>query len=190
MANLVNPVSLRLSYNCYWNNTWAIGKQVNYSYICMVDFYLFKYLSFLWDKLRWYRKGLLFIGFKFFRIFNKVWLNFIYRNHNLSFFIKEALVLNTFKHKRKGLRQYKVSIRSNKKGRNMRRHKRFVSRYVVSINTLSQRGLWGSKRRVRCFLRKSKMYMNRNGGSKYISFMNKRLKRLQLTLSNIKFCIF
>jgi len=83
MGNLVNPVSLRLSYNCYWNNAWAVSNLCNYSYINMLDYCLFKYVSFMWDRLKWYRKGFIFFGFKFFRVFNYIYVNFIIRHQKL-----------------------------------------------------------------------------------------------------------
>lgn len=83
MGNLVNPVSLRLSYNCYWNNAWAINNLSNYSYISMLDYCLFKYVSFMWDRLKWYRKGFIFFGFKLFRVFDTLYINFIIRNQKL-----------------------------------------------------------------------------------------------------------
>jgi len=83
MAHLVNPVSFRLSYNCYWNNTWALSQNVNYSYINMLDYCLLKYLRFMWDKLKWYRRGLILYKFKLLRIFDKVIVNFIYNSQRL-----------------------------------------------------------------------------------------------------------
>jgi len=193
MANLVNPVSVRLSYNRYWNNTWAIGKQINYSYICMLDFFLFKYLSFLWDKLKWYRKGVLFIGFKFFRIFNKVWLNFIYRNHNLSFFLKEALALDD-ERVRPSKAKFSVSKRYNSKFKNYKDRK-FISKYVTSVWTLKQRGLWGSKKRVRRFLRvrNKRVVKNKNITFKeklIINSVSKIVRRIKVNSVNAKLHIF
>jgi len=91
MANLINPVSLRLSYNCYWNNIWSISSSCNYSYINMLDFCLWKYFNFLWDKLKWYRRDFLLLNYRFFRFKNIIWVCFNIRCQDFLTDVEEFL---------------------------------------------------------------------------------------------------
>lgn len=145
MAHLVNPISYRLSYNCYWNNSWALGSYFNYSYICMLDYCLYKYLSFMWDKLRWYRKAVVFFDFKFFRVFNTLFLNLFYKNHKIAFKLKilsedpSFLKKNRKNFKKKVIGKFKKHLKKNVNLK--KRNKKLKKNLRLSLKLIKRRRL-------------------------------------------------
>lgn len=84
MGHLVNPNTLRLSYNSFWNSNWSLINTFNYVNIFKKDYLLFSFLNWFTKKSKFLKFNILMSHYKIYRINNLVYLNIYYYKDNLQ----------------------------------------------------------------------------------------------------------
>lgn len=74
MGNLINPTSFRLGSTKFWNSTWALTSNINYSFLNLKNIMLTEYLQKLLEKITsiYFKHGFLIGSLKFIQNFNFV----------------------------------------------------------------------------------------------------------------------
>ena len=70
MGHVINPISIRLGINTYWNSNWAINNKYNYKIMTKDDYFFFSFLSWVLNTKKWKKSNIIFSHY------------FIYRNNN------------------------------------------------------------------------------------------------------------
>ncbi len=82
MGHLINPVSLRLSLNSFWDSTWVVVNNFNFVSLFKKDYILFHFLNWFIKKSKFIKSNLLISHYKIYRINQKVYINLYYYNSN------------------------------------------------------------------------------------------------------------
>lgn len=86
MGHLVNPLSLRLSINSFWNSNWVIINNYNYINIFKKDYQLFTYLNWFFKKSNFEKMNILLSHYKIYRLYKRTYINlYIYDAESQNF---------------------------------------------------------------------------------------------------------
>lgn len=75
MGHLVNPLSLRLSVNSFWNSNWVLVNNYNYINIFKKDYELFTYLNWFLKKSNFHKSNILLSHYKIYRVYKRIYIN-------------------------------------------------------------------------------------------------------------------
>lgn len=84
MGHLINPVSVRLSVNSFWNSNWVLFNNFNYVNLFKKDYMLFHFLNWFTKKQKFGKFNIIISHYKVFRNLNDVYINFYYYNAGLE----------------------------------------------------------------------------------------------------------
>lgn len=84
MGHLVNPISLRLSINTFWNSNWILINNFNYINIFKRDFTLFHFLNWFIKKSKLTDFNIIISHYKIYRIHKYIYINLYYYNANFE----------------------------------------------------------------------------------------------------------
>ena len=87
MGHLINPISIRLSVNSFWNSSWSNFNNFNYVNLYKNDFILFFYLNWFINKSKFLKSDILVSHYKVYKVSNKVYINLYY--YDVSFETKD-----------------------------------------------------------------------------------------------------
>lgn len=82
MGHLINPVSLRLSVNSFWDSTWVVVNNFNFVSLFKKDYILFHFLNWFIKKSKFIKFNLLISHYKIYRVNQKIYINLYYYNSN------------------------------------------------------------------------------------------------------------
>lgn len=80
MGHLINPVSLRLSINSFWNSNWTLINTFNYVNVFKKDYLLFYFLNWFTKKSKFLKFNILMSHYKLYRSNNNVYVSLYYYN--------------------------------------------------------------------------------------------------------------
>lgn len=78
MGHLINPISLRLSVNVFWNSSWVTFNNFNYNNLFKRDYLLFSFLNWFINKSKFLKFNILISHYKIYRVHNSVYVNLYY----------------------------------------------------------------------------------------------------------------
>lgn len=78
MGHLVNPFSLRLSINTFWNSNWTLVNNFNYNNLYKKDYILFYFMKWFLTKANFVDFGILISHYKIYKIHNRIFINLYY----------------------------------------------------------------------------------------------------------------
>lgn len=115
MGHLVNPLSLRLSVNSFWNSNWVLNNNFNYVNIFKKDYILFQFLTWFIKKTKFIKFNILISHYKIYRINGSVFINLYYYNGNIENdnYFYQIFYLNNILKKQKSLKRRDMSSRIN-----------------------------------------------------------------------------
>lgn len=107
MGHLVNPVSLRLSINSFWNSNWVLNNNFNYINIFKKDYLLFQFLNWFIKKTKFIKFNILISHYKIYRVNNLVFINLYYYNGNIEndTYLYQIFYFNNILKKQKSLKR-------------------------------------------------------------------------------------
>lgn len=82
MGHLINPLSLRISVNSFWNSNWVLINNFNYINLFKKDYILFHFLNWFIKKSKFLNLNILISHYKIYRVHSKVYINLYYYNAN------------------------------------------------------------------------------------------------------------
>ncbi len=95
MGHLINPISLRLSINSFWNSSWILINTFNYINVFKKDFTLFHFLDWFVKKPGLTKFNLLVSHYKVYRVNNYIYISFFYYNANIEGATYQYLIWET-----------------------------------------------------------------------------------------------
>lgn len=98
MGHLVNPLSLRLSVNSFWNSNWVIINNYNYINVFKKDYQLFTYLTWFFKKSNFEKMNIILSHYKIYRLYKRTYINlYIYNAENQNLKYRSFItILNRF----------------------------------------------------------------------------------------------
>lgn len=96
MGHLVNPISVRLSINTFWNSNWVLINNFNYISLFKKDYLLFYFLNWFTKKTKFLKFNVIMSHYKIYRISKETYINLYYYNSNMynnnSFVFLEKII--------------------------------------------------------------------------------------------------
>lgn len=83
MGHLVNPISVRLSINTFWNSNWVLINNFNYVNLFKKDYLLFYFLNWFTKKTKFLKFNIVVSHYKIYKVAKKTYINLYYYNSNL-----------------------------------------------------------------------------------------------------------
>jgi ribosomal protein S19 len=113
MGNLVNPMSMRLNNNIYWNSQWVSYQNNKYSFLLSSDYLLYSYLNWFCRRNYFNRLGwTLFLShYKVIRMHKNIIIIFFFKDYKFYKFVREywEFMINSLKKKKYKKFSYKKS---------------------------------------------------------------------------------
>ncbi len=108
MGHLVNPVSLRLSVNSFWNSTWSLVNSFNYANLFKKDYTLFQFLNWFIKKSKFGKFNIIISHYKVYRVSNRLIVNLYYYNAGVEekkYHFQSAFLLSLLRARRYNIKQ-------------------------------------------------------------------------------------
>lgn len=142
MGHLVNPLSLRLSVNSFWNSNWVLSNNYNYINVFKKDYELFTYLDWFLKKSNFHKSNILLSHYKIYRVYKRIYINlYVYNaefeglNYNLISRVQKYYLLKKWCSKKlyKQLKYYSKKFKNFILNKVFSRIYKYIFKRVITL---------------------------------------------------------